>query len=142
MLKSIDSLENKLGGAFTILKSNHFADGQCYGFLVNVIPKEKYWIFIADPDWAYTALANPGAYAAKALVAKVSAAQRKQIVANHKEQQTLYANYLGSQEAGKGLLLYGVDDDALALLKNQYISFGNATIHSMILYLWEKMAIK
>jgi hypothetical protein len=54
----------------------------------------------------------------------------------------LYANYLGSQEAGKELLLYGVGNDALTPLKKQYISFGNATIHSMILHLWEKMAIK
>jgi hypothetical protein len=53
-----------------------------------------------------------------------------------------YANYLGSQEAGKELLLYGVSDDALAPLKKQYINFGNATIHSMILHLREKTAIK
>jgi hypothetical protein len=83
--KSIDTLKNKLGGAFTILKSNHFADSQRYGFLASVIPKEKYWIVIADPDWVYAAPANPGAYGAKALVAGVSAAQHKQIVANHKE---------------------------------------------------------
>jgi hypothetical protein len=142
MLKSIDTLENELGGAFTILKSNHFADGQCYGLLASVIPKEKYWIVIADPDWVYAAPANSGTYAAKALVAGVSAAQCKQIVANHKEQQTLYADYLGSQEAGKELLLYGVGDNALAPLKKQYISFSNTTIHLMILHLWEKMAIK
>ncbi len=69
-------------------------------------------------------------------------AQRKQIVAQHKEEQTAYANYLGSQEAGKELLFYGVSEDALAPLKKQYINFGDATIHSMILHLQEKMAIK
>jgi hypothetical protein len=47
----------------------------------------------------------------------VSAAQCKQIVAQHKEEQTLYANYLSSQEAGKELLLYGVGGDALVPLK-------------------------
>jgi hypothetical protein len=31
-LESIDTLKNKLGGAFTIVKSTHFVDGQCYGF--------------------------------------------------------------------------------------------------------------
>ncbi len=31
--KSIDTLENKLGGAFPIVKSTHFVDGQRYGFL-------------------------------------------------------------------------------------------------------------
>jgi hypothetical protein len=56
--------------------------------------------------------------------------------------QTAYTEYLGAQKAGKELLLYGLGDDALALLKKQYITFGNATILSMILNLCEKMAIK
>jgi hypothetical protein len=88
--------------------------------------------------WVYAAPVNPGAYAAAAL----AAAQREQITAQHKEMQIAYTKYLGAQEAGKELLLYGVDNDALAPLKKQYINFGNATIHSMILHLQEKMAIK
>jgi hypothetical protein len=140
--KSIDTLKNKLGGAFTILKSTHFNKGQWYGFLTTVIPKAKYRIVINNPMWVYTAPGNPGAYAAAALGANVSAVQRKQIVPRHKEEQTSYANYLGVQDAGKELLLYGMGDNALAPLKKQYINFGDATIHSMILYLREKMAIK
>ncbi len=54
----------------------------------------------------------------------------------------MYANYLGVQEAGKELLLYGVGNDALTPLKKQYINFEDATIHSMILHLQEKTAIK
>ncbi len=72
----------------------------------------------------------------------MSPAQREQLVAQHKEEQTAYADYLGLQEAGKELLLYGVGDDALAPLKKQYINLGNSTIHSMILHLREKTAIK
>ncbi len=140
--ESIDTLENELGGAFTILKSTHFTNGQCYGFLASVIPKDKYRIIINSPAWVYAAPVNPGAYAFMALAAGVSAAQRKQIVAQHKEEQMSYANYLGSQEAGKELLLYGIGDDALEPLKKQYINFGNATIHLMILHLQEKKAIK
>jgi len=140
--ESIDGLENELGGAFTKLKSTHFAEGQRYGFLATVIPQEKYRIVISDAAWAYAAPVNPGAYAVAALAAGVSAAQREQIVAQHKEELTAYADYLGSQEAGKELLLYGVGDDALAPLKKQYINFGDATIHSMILHLREKTAIK
>jgi hypothetical protein len=30
--KSINTLENELGGAFTILKSAHFAEGEGYGY--------------------------------------------------------------------------------------------------------------
>ncbi len=142
MPESIDGLENKLGGAFTKLKSTHFEEGQSYGFLATVIPQEKYRIVISDEAWVYAAPANPGAYAAAALIAGVSAAQREQLVAQHKEEQMAYADYLGLQEAGKELLLYGVGDDALVPLKKQYINFGNATIHSMLLHLREKTAIK
>ncbi len=90
----------------------------------------------------YTAPVNPGAYVATTLAAGVSAAQCKQIVAQHKEEQTAYADYLSSHEAGKELLLYGVGDNAPAPLKKQYIKFGDRTIHSMILHLQEKTTIK
>ncbi len=133
--KSINTLKNELGRAFTILKSTHFNEGQQYGFLPTVIPKVKYRIVINNPTWVYAAPENPGAYAAAALGANVSTAQCEQIVAHHKEEQTLYADYLGAQEAGKELLLYGVGGNALTPLKKQYINFGDATIHSMILHL-------
>jgi hypothetical protein len=54
--KSINTLENELGGAFTILKSTHFIVGEQNGYLACVIPEEKYLIFIADPTWVYTRL--------------------------------------------------------------------------------------
>jgi hypothetical protein len=107
-----------------------------------VIPQAKYRIVINDPTWVYAAPGNPVVYAAAALSANVSTAQHKQIVVRHKEEQTSYANYLGMQEAGKELLLYGVGNNALASLKKQYINFGDTTIHSMILHLQEKTAIK
>ncbi len=75
--ESIDGLENELGGAFTKLKSTHFEEGQRYSFLATVIPQEKYRIVINDTAWVYEAPANLGAYAAAALVAGVSAAQRE-----------------------------------------------------------------
>ncbi len=131
----IDTLKNELGGAFTIVKSTHFVDGQCYCFLASMIPQDKYRIVISNPAWVYVAPANPGVYSAAALVAGVSAAQQEQLVAQHKEAQTTYANYLGTQEAGKDLLLYGVGVKALTPLKKQYINFGHTMIHSMILHL-------
>jgi hypothetical protein len=140
--KSIDTLENELGGAFTILKSTHFAKGEQNEYLACIIPEEKYCIVIADPTWVYKARVNPGAYAATALAAGVSTAHQEQITAQHKETQMVYTKYLGAQEAGKELPLYGVGNDALAPLKKQYINFGNAAIHSMIQHLCEKMAIK
>ena len=97
---------------------------------------------IADATRMYVAPNNPGAYTATALGAGISAAQREQIIANHKDNQISYAEYLGVQEAGKELILYGIGDDTLAPLKKQYINFGDATIHSMIKHLREKTAIK
>jgi hypothetical protein len=90
----------------------------------------------------YTQLANPGVYAVAAQGADVSAAQHKQLVANHKEEQVSYTKYLGAQEAGKELLLYGVGNDTLASLKKQYIIFGDATVKLMIKHLRNKTAIK
>jgi hypothetical protein len=72
--KSIDTLENELGGAFTILKSTYFAKGEQYGYLTCIIPEEMYRIIIVDLTWEYAAPVNPGAYAATALAAGVSAA--------------------------------------------------------------------
>ncbi len=140
--KSINTLKNKLGGAFTILKSTHFSNGEQYRYLVCIIPEENYHIIIADPTWVYIAPVNPGAYAAAALAAGVSVAHQEQITMQHKEMKIAYTKYHDAQEAGKELLLYGVDDDAQAPLKKQYINFGNATIHSMILHFQEKTAIK
>ncbi len=111
--KSINTLENKLGGAFTILKSTHFAKGQQYRYLACLIPKEKYHIIIVDPVWVYAAPANPGTYAATALAAGVSMAQHKQIIAQHKETQMAHTKYLGAQAAGKELLLQGVGNNSL-----------------------------
>ncbi len=107
-----------------------------------MIPQEKYRVVISNPAWVYVAPANPGAYLAAAFVAGVSTAQQELLVAQHKEAQTTYTDYIGAQEAGKELLLYGVGADTLPPLKKQYINFGNATIHSMILHLREKTAIK
>jgi hypothetical protein len=140
--EAIDNLEDEIGGIFTILKSIHLAEGQRYGYLACVIPKAKHRLVIVDNEWMYTTPANPGAYAAAALEGGVSAAQREQLVANHKEQQLSYTEYLGVQEAGKELILYGVGNNALAPLKKQYINFGDATIHSMIKHLRDKTAIK
>jgi hypothetical protein len=70
----INTLENELGGAFTIPKSTHFAEGERYGYFACVIPEGNYCIIIADPMWVYPAPVSPGAYAAAALAAGVSAA--------------------------------------------------------------------
>jgi hypothetical protein len=49
--KAVNNLENKIAGIFTILKSTHFDKGQRYGYLVCVIPEEKYRVVIANVTW-------------------------------------------------------------------------------------------
>jgi hypothetical protein len=39
--ESMDTLENELGGAFTILKSANFAKGEQYGYLTCIIQEGK-----------------------------------------------------------------------------------------------------
>ncbi len=97
---------------------------------------------ISNNAWTYAAPQNLGAYTVAALGAGISAAQREQLVANHKEEQVSYTEYLGAQEAGKELILYGVGNDALAPLKKQSINFGDVTIHLMIKHLRNKTSIK
>ena len=91
MPKAVNNLENKIGGIFTILKSTHFNKGQQYIYLACVIPEEKYRVVIPNTTWTYMAPINPGAYAATALRAGISTTQREQIVTNHKDNQTSYA---------------------------------------------------
>jgi hypothetical protein len=63
-------------------------------------------------------------------------------VAEHKILTKSYNDYLGAKEAGKDLILYTAGNNALALLKKQYIGFGNSTVLSMIAHLCQKTAIK
>jgi hypothetical protein len=73
--ESINTLKNELGAAFTILKTNHFDEGERYGFLATVIPEPKYCIVINNAAWVYASPPNPGAYAAAALAANISTTQ-------------------------------------------------------------------
>ena len=140
--ESVDRLEDELGGVCTIIKTHHYTQGQKYGHLASVNPQDKYRIVISDETWVHTAPVDPGAYSAAALGVGNAAAQREQLVAEHKQLQESYACYLGVEEAGKELILYAVGDDALAPLKKQYIGFGDSTILTMLDHLRQKTAIR
>jgi hypothetical protein len=116
-----NKLEDEIGSVCTLIKTHHYTEGQKYGHLASVIPQDKYRIVISNSAWTHAATANPGAYSAAALGVDNAAAQREQFVAKHKVLQSSYANYLGMEEASKELILYAVGDNALALLKKQYI---------------------
>ena len=140
--EAIDKLEDELGGIFTVTKTHHYEQGQKYGHLVSAIPEVKYRLIIGDPTWTHGVPADPGAYSQTAQTAGNAAVLQEQLVAEHKILQKSYNDYLGVEEAGKELILYGVGDDALAPLKKLYISFGDTTVLGMIDHLRLKTAIK
>jgi hypothetical protein len=119
--EGVDKLEDELGGVCTLIKTHHYMEGQKYGHLASVISQKKYRIVISNNAWTHAAPANPGAYSAAALDVGNAAAQREQFFAKHKVLQSIYANYLGVEKAGKELILYAVGNNALAPLKKQYI---------------------
>ena len=140
--EAVDKLEDEIGGIFTVAKTHHYDQGQKYGHLASAIPEAKYRQVIGDATWTHTVPADPGAYSPAALVAGTTAAQREQLVAEHKVLLKAYHDYLGAEEAGKELILYAAGDDALAPLKKLYIGFGDSSVLQMIDHLRLKTAIK
>ena len=78
----------------------------------------------------------------QALAVRNAAALREQYVAEQKILVKSYNDYLGIEEAGKGLVLYAAGNNALTLLKKQHIGFGNLKVLSMINHPCQKAAIK
>ena len=140
--EAVDKLEDEIGGIFTVAKTHHYDQGQKYGHLASAIPEAKYRLVIGNATWTHSVPADPGAYSQAALVAGTSAAQREQLVAEHKILLKGYNDYLGAEEAGKELILYAAGDDALAPLKKLYIGFGDTSVLQMIDHLRQKTAIK
>jgi hypothetical protein len=140
--EAVDKLEDELGGIFTVAKTHHYTQGQKYGHLASAIPESKYRLIIGNAAWTHSVPADPGAYSQAALGVGNAAAQREQLVAEHKILVKSYSDYLGVEEAGKELILHAVGDDALAPLKQLYIGFGDSSVLDMINHLRLKTAIK
>jgi hypothetical protein len=92
--------------------------------------------------WIHTIATNPGTYSTAVFAVGNAAALQEQYVAEHKILMKSYNDYLGIKEVGKDLILYAAGDDALALLKKQYIGFRESMVLSMIIHLHQKTAIK
>jgi hypothetical protein len=138
--EAIDRLKDELGRILTVAKTQHYEQGQKYGHLASVIPKPKYKLFIGNATRTHTVPADPGTYSMQALA--VGNAPQEHYVAEHKILKKSYNEYLGIKEVGKDLILYVAGNNALALLKKQYIGFGNSTVLSMIDHVHQKTAIK
>ncbi len=78
-----------------------------------------------------------------ALTVGNAATLQEQYVAEHKILVKSYNDYLGIKEVGKDLILYAAgNNNALALLKKQYIDSRDSMVLLMIDHLCQKMAIK
>jgi hypothetical protein len=71
-----------------------------------------------------------------ALTVKNAAALQEQYVVEHKILMKSYNDYLGIKEGSKELIPYEAGNNALALLKKQYIGFKDLTVLSMINHLY------
>ena len=141
--EAIDKLENELGGIFMVAKTHHYKQGQKYGHLASAIPESKYRrLIIGNAAWVHGVPANPGEYSQAALGVGNAAAQQEQLVVEHMILQKSYNDYLGAKEAGKELILYAVEDEALTPLKKLYIGFGDTTVLRMIDHCCLKTEIK
>ncbi len=140
--EAVNKHKDKLVKIFKVTKTHHYEQGQKCGHLASAIPKPKYRPIIGNATWNQTIPDNPGMYSTAVLAVRNAAALREQYMMEHKILLKSYNDYLGVKEAGKELILYAVNDYALAPLKKQYIGFGDSTVLAMIGHLHLKMAIK
>ncbi len=83
--EAVNKLEDELGGIFTVAKTHHYKQGQKNNRLASVIPEAKYRLVMAyNITWTHTTPGDPGTYSQSALTVGNAAAQRDQIVAEHK----------------------------------------------------------
>ena len=138
----IDKLQDEVATIAATIKTYSYPQGQAYGHVATIIPQAKYRILITDPTFIYAIVADPGAYDQAALAAGASAAQREQIVANHKRLQTDYQSYLTVQNVAKDLIIFALGDLAVAALKKPYVGYNSTTVHAMFEHLYNKTAVK
>jgi len=87
-------------------------------------------------------VADPGAYDPAALAAGALAAQREQIVTNHKRLKTDYQSYLTVQQVSKDLIIFALGELAIQALKKPYVAYSNSTVHDIFTHLYDKTAEK
>ena len=87
-------------------------------------------------------MADPRAYDQAALAVGASAAQREQIVANHRRLQTDYKNYIAAQQVSKNYVIHALGESAIEALKKPYVAYSNSTVHEVFDHLYNKTAEK
>ena len=138
----IDKLQDEVATIAATTKTYSYPQGQVFGHVAAIIPEAKYRVLINDPTFTYAIVADPGAYDQQALAAGESAAQREQIVAEHKRLQTDYQSYITVQQVSKDFIIYALGVLAIAALKKPYVAYSTSTVHKLFTHLYDKTAEK
>ena len=118
----VDKLQDEIATIAATTKTYSYPQGQVFGYAASIIPEAKYRVLINDNTFTYASVADPGAYDPAALVPGISAAQREQVVAEHKRQQKDYENYIAIQQVSINFIIYALGEPAIAALKKPYVA--------------------
>ena len=138
----IDKLRDEVATIAATTKTYSYPQGQVFGYVASIIQEAKYQVLISDPTFTYASVADPGAYDQAALAPGASAAQRKQIIAEHKRQQMDYNNYIAVQQASKDFNIYSLGEASIEALKKPYVAYSNSTVQEVFTHLYDKTAEK
>ena len=136
----VDKLRDEIATVAAATKTYSYPQGQVFGLVATIIPPAKYRVLITDPTFVYAAVADPGAHDPAALAAGIAAAQREQIIAEHKRQQKDYENYIVVQQVSKQFIIYALGEPAVEALKKPYVAYSNSSVHEMFTHLYDKTA--
>ena len=136
----VDKLQDEIATIAATTKTYSYPQGQVFGHAASIIPEAKYRVLINDNTFTYASVADPGAYDPAALVPGISAAQREQVVAEHKRQQKDYENYIAIQQVSINFIIYALGEPAIAALKKPYVAYSNSTVHDVFDHLYNKTA--
>ena len=136
----VDKLRDEIATVAASTKTYSYPQGQVFGLVATIIPELKYRVLITDPTFVYAAVADPGAYDPAALAAAVSAAQRENIVAEHKRQQKDYENYIVVQQVSKQFIIHALGEASIEALKKPYVAYSNSSVHEIFTHLYDKTA--
>ena len=140
--KTLDTLEEYIGGILVSVKSTHYDQGAKYVHLAVILGKTWIRNILNDPNFLYNNPVDQGAYDPEVIANSTTAANRSQMEAQHKLKNNEYQTYLAIETGTKELIKYAVGDDTLAPLKKRFIEVGDETPQTMIIHLRDKVCLK
>ena len=107
------------------VKSDHFKEGRTNGNLYVIIPVEEYCTIIGDDVWMYDPPFDLNTYYPTAANATEAVQADKEAEWNRKI--TALETFNIACVGAKDLVIYGVGEDAVVAIKQQYVGYGGVT---------------